>query len=63
MIYFATGRDPHCLRLRPADYAALCKERFNSMPLLPGVPVEFKKGRFATVIANDPHLDFPVLTF
>lgn len=62
-VHFAVGRAPHCLRLRMTDFAALCKERYNTPPLMLGVPVEYKKGRFTTVVANAPHLNFHVLEF
>jgi hypothetical protein len=45
------------------DFAALCKERYNTPPLMLGVPVSYAKGRSTTIVANAPHLDFHVLEF
>lgn len=45
------------------DFAALCKERYNTPPLMLGVPVTYGRERIAHIVANAPHLDFHVLEF
>ncbi|NJM54502.1 MAG: hypothetical protein HC841_00020 [Verrucomicrobiae bacterium] len=62
-VHFATGRPPTCIRLRMLDFAALCKERYNTPPLMLGVPVTYGRERIAHIVANAPHLDFHVLEF